>query len=87
MRINVYTEELNADQRPQMEIVTADYVSARTGKPMTNFGLRVYLKSHSDLHYVPGRDDDLSAITFWCGDSREKVLVFADALRLTALGA
>jgi len=68
MRINVYTEELNPVENPGFEVVTADYISARTGKPMTNFGIRVYLKSHPDIHCIPGRDDDRSAVTFWCAD-------------------
>lgn len=76
MRINIYTEELYPAEKPQVEIVTADYVSSRTGKPMTNYGLRIYLKSHPDLHFVPPRDDDRSAVTFWCGDSVEKVIEF-----------
>ena len=69
MRINVYTEELiPADfGQPAIEVVIAEYVSSRTGQPMKNYGLRFYLKSHSDLHYIPGRDDDRSAVTFWCG--------------------
>ena len=69
MRINVYTEELiTTGNNPVMaEIVTANYVSSRTGQPMTNYGIRIYLKSHPDLHYVPPRDDDRSAVTFWCG--------------------
>ncbi len=56
------------------EIVTADYVSSRTGQPMINYGIRIYLKSHYDLHYVPPRDDDRSAVTFWCGPSRQHVI-------------
>ena len=69
MRINVYTEELvdEADGKPFAEIVTANYVSSRTGEPMTNYGLRVFLRSAPELHYIPGRDDDRSAVTFWCG--------------------
>ena len=69
MRINVYTEELiPADfGQPAVEIVSANYISSRTGQPMTNWGIRIYLKSHPDLHYIPGRDDDRSAVTFWCG--------------------
>ena len=77
MRINVYTEELNPVENPGFEVVTADYISARTGKPMTNFGIRVYLKSHPDIHCIPGRDDDRSAVTFWCGDSMNKLRLFA----------
>jgi hypothetical protein len=78
MRINVYTEELIlAGNNPvAAEVVTADYVSSRTGEPMTNHGIRIYLKSHPDLHYVPPRDDDRSAVTFWCGPSRQHALDF-----------
>lgn len=69
MRINVYTEELidEADGKPFAEIVTADYISSRTGENMTNYGLRIFLRSAPELHYIPGRDDDRSAVTFWCG--------------------
>lgn len=80
MRINVYTEELNPLEPPLAEIVTADYISSRTGEQMRNYGLRVYLKSHPDLHYVPPRDDDRSAVTFWCGGSIENVRVFLNTL-------
>ena len=75
MRINVYTEELPTAETglPLAEIVTADYISSRTGEPMTNYGLRIFLKSHPDLHFIPGRDDDRSAITFWCGAKLKNV--------------
>ncbi len=80
MRVNVYTEELLSPGTALMvaEIVTADYVSSRTGQPMTNYGLRIYLKSAPELHYIPGRDDDRSAITFWCGAERKRVYEFWD---------
>lgn len=65
MRVNVYTEELPAYGR-QVEIVTAEYTNSHTGRPMTNYGLRVYLKSAPELHQPPN-DDDRSAVTFWCG--------------------
>lgn len=94
MRINVYTEELlwpveNPDCQPEIanrqpiiaEIVTADYISSRTGQPMKNYGLRIYLKSHPDLHYVPPRDDDRSAITFWCGAKEKNVFNFLELIR------
>lgn len=84
MRINVYTEELLRDETNnpiKAEIVTAEYVSSRTGQPMKNYGLRIYLKSHPDLHYVPPRDDDRSAVTFWCGDKEKKVFEFLDIIR------
>lgn len=76
MRINVYTEELYLSRNDPIvaEIVTADYISSRTGKQMTNYGIRIYLKSHPDLHYVPPRDDDRSAVTFWCGQSRQHAI-------------
>lgn len=63
------------------EIVTAEYVSSRTGEKMTNYGLRIYLKSHPDLHYVPPRDDDRSAVTFWCGSKEKNVFAFLDLVR------
>lgn len=69
MRVNVYTEELidEADGKPFAEICKAEYVSSRTGEKMTNYGLRVFLRSPPELHYIPGRDDDRSAVTFWVG--------------------
>ncbi len=78
MRINVYTEELiNENEKlPLSEIVTAEYISSRTGEPMTNYGLRIYLKSAPELHYIPGRDDDRSAITFWCGPNKDNISHF-----------
>lgn len=84
MRINVYTEELlPIDQNDPImaEIVYADYISSRTGEPMRNYGLRIYLKSAPELHYIPGRDDDRSAITFWCGSKDKNVLAFIDRVR------
>jgi hypothetical protein len=73
MRVNVYTEELPDGGLPPAEIVTAEYVSSRTGLLMTNYGLRVFLRSAPQLHYVPGRDDDRSAVTFWCGSSKRNL--------------
>ena len=75
MRINVYTEELltTGDNHVVAEVVTTEYISSRTGKPTTNYGIRIYVKSHPDLHYVPPRDDDRSAVTFWCGPTRQHV--------------
>lgn len=88
MRVNVYTEELLKNEgpaRPPMaEIVTAEYVSSRTGQPMKNYGLRIYLASAPELHYIPGRDDDRSAVTIWCGSSEKNVFAFLDMLRETA---
>lgn len=81
MRLNVYTEELITpeDGKPMCEIVTADYVSSRTGEKMTNYGLRIFVRSAPELHYIPGRDDDRSAITFWCG-KRSNIAKLVDFL-------
>lgn len=79
MRVNVYTEELYP-QEPQVEIVTAEYTSSHTGEPMTNYGLRIYLKSADELHFIPGRDDDRSSVTFWCGSDRDNIDNFVGLL-------
>lgn len=76
MRINVYTEEMFTSTEPAFEIATSEYTSSRTGEKMTNYGLRVYLKSAPELHYIPGRDDDRSAVTFWCGSDPKAIAVF-----------
>jgi len=85
MRINVYTEELNPQEKPTIEIVTVEYSSVKTGQKMTNYGLRVYLKSHPDLHFVPPRDDDRSAVTFWCGSTLENVYELIETMGRTYL--
>ena len=83
MRINVYTEELinENDELPLTEIVTAEYISSRTNEKMTNYGLRIFLKSAPELHYIPGRDDDRSAITFWCGPNKENITKFLNRIK------
>jgi hypothetical protein len=94
MRVNVYTEELiklnpNEDCQPHIadrqpiiaQIVTADYISSRTGEPMKNYGLRIFLKSAPELHYIPGRDDDRSAVTIWCGAKERYVFEFLELIR------
>lgn len=84
MRVNVYTEELVPLDQPMAEIVTTEYVSSRTGEKMTNYGLRIYVKSHPDLHYLPGRDDDRSAVTFWCGPKESSIFALIDIIRAQA---
>ena len=87
MRLNVYTEELlpfTTNAPFLAEIVYADYVSSRTGENMRNYGLRIYVKSHPDLHYVPPRDDDRSAVTFWVGPSLKSVKAFLEAVTACA---
>lgn len=84
MRLNVYTEELlcgPSNNPPICEIVHADYISSRTGEPMRNYGLRIYLKSSPDLHYIPGRDDDRSAVTFWLGPDENNCVRYLDLLK------
>jgi hypothetical protein len=89
MRLNVYTEEMlrgEPGDPPLAEIVHADYISSRTGQPMRNYGLRIFLKSHPDLHYIPGRDDDRSAVTFWLGPKDKNVIIFLETLLQIAQG-
>lgn len=87
MRVNVYTEELQDLNKvkpngpPLAEIVTADYISSHNGTPMKNWGVRIYFKSPPELHYIPGRDDDRSAVTFWCGAKEKYAWQFLDAVR------
>jgi hypothetical protein len=52
---------------------------------MTNWGLRVFLRSAPELHYIPGRDDDRSAVTFWCG-KESNLRKFVAALTLVVEG-
>lgn len=87
MRVNVYTEELLPfySQNPScVEIVTAKYISSRTGQEMINYGLRIFMKSAPELHYIPDRDDDRSAITFWVGKDLKDIYRFIDGLRSMA---
>jgi hypothetical protein len=83
MRVNVYTEELLTDDDglPMVDIVKAEYISSRTGEKMANHGLRIYLRSAPQLHFVPPRDDDRSAITFWCGSKEKNITAFIEMIR------
>ena len=93
MRVNVYTEELiplsnfNFDKDPPpVEIIKATYTSSRTGEEMTNYGLRIYLKSATDLHFVRNadgliRDDDRSAVTFWLGPKEKDIFTWLANVR------
>jgi len=74
MRVNVYTEEFEFD-RPEIDIVVANYTAARTGHPARNYGLRFYLKSPPELHHTE-KDDDRSAVTFWCGPDIDNCVRF-----------
>ena len=58
MRINVYEEELTSE---------VDVVSTTTSENKTFYGVRMFYKSHPDLHHTP-TDDDRTAITLWVGD-------------------
>ena len=66
MRVNVYTEEITGEVA----------VVEKNGF----HGLRIFLKSHGDLHDTPD-DDDRSAITLW-GLSAVQELLFNAALVL-----
>lgn len=81
MRVNVYTEELpeNEPSERRVKIVEAEYVSSRTGREMTNYGLRIFLQSPQTLH-DSANDDDRSAVTFWCGSSKDGIRAFIDDL-------
>jgi hypothetical protein len=84
MRVNVYTEELlkggGIAPNRLATIVTAEYVSSRTGEPMKNYGLRIFLASPPELHDSP-RDDDRSAVTFWCGSDVKAVFAWWDMIK------
>lgn len=59
MRINIYAEELT----DETELIAKPVYDPKFGH-RTFYGVRVYLKSPSELHSDP-EDDDRSAITFW----------------------
>lgn len=59
MRLHVYAEEITTET----ELVTKEVNDAEFGK-RTFYGIRLFLKSPSDLHHSP-EDDDRSAVTFW----------------------
>ena len=66
MRVNIYAEEL-----PDERLGNPDWGTRveRIEKPIpernrTYYGIRIFLKSASELHDEPG-DDDRSAVTFW----------------------
>jgi len=61
VRMNIYAEELTED----VEIVEK---TADTGAKF--IGVRLYLKSPSELHHTD-KDDDRSAITLWVKSSKE----------------
>lgn len=70
MRINVYEEELTEE----VQIVPTQ---AKTGEIF--YGVRMFYKSHPDLHHTAA-DDDRSAITLWVG-SRNNAEVLCGPLR------
>lgn len=63
MRVNVYSEELTH------EIVVINRISISAGGESFH-GLRVYTKSHPDLHHTED-DDDRGAVTFWFASMTE----------------
>lgn len=78
MRVNVYTEEMLIEPGDApFAIVSKDYFDPQ-GRAVRNWGLRIALKSNSDLHH-DANDDDRSAVTFWCG-SRDGIRAFVEAM-------
>lgn len=59
MRINVYAEEITTEVETVAKTVTDNEFGTRTF-----YGIRMFLKSPSELHHSK-EDDDRSAITFW----------------------
>lgn len=59
MRINVYAEELTTETELVTKVVTDEEFGERTF-----YGIRMFLKSPTELHHS-AEDDDRSAITFW----------------------
>lgn len=59
MRINVYAEELTDEVELVSTTINDDEFGVRTF-----YGVRMFLKSHPDLHHS-AEDDDRTAITFW----------------------
>jgi hypothetical protein len=57
MRVNVYNEELT----DEVSVVKT------TANDQTFYGVRIWLRSPSELHNLP-TDDDRSAVTIWFGD-------------------
>ena len=77
MRLNIYAEELPAEDDPR----AVDRVSTTADTGRTFFGARLYLRSARELHDEPG-DDDRSAITIWGPRARVAALLhrMADAV-------
>ena len=61
MRVNIYGEELTN----KIEVVK------KTVDQRLFVGIRIYLKSHPDLHHSDS-DNDESAVTFWVPWIKEK---------------
>lgn len=64
MRINIYSEEMTAEAA----WIEKSGVLGHDGRPVTFYGLRIFLASPSELHHSE-EDDDRSAITFWDRDA------------------
>jgi hypothetical protein len=70
MRINIYQEEITE------EVVFVEKHVAELGR--TYYGVRIFLKSHEDLHHTTV-DDDRSAVTFWFGTKERAILYLEKA--------
>ena len=58
MRINIYAEELTEE----VKVIRKPSTESPLNREF--LGIRLYLKSHADLHNTPN-DDDRSAVTLW----------------------
>jgi hypothetical protein len=76
MRINVYAEEMTTET----ELVSKEVVDEEFGA-RTFYGIRMFLKSPSELHHSD-EDDDRSAITFWVKWTRKDGSNFGDITEL-----
>jgi diadenosine tetraphosphatase ApaH/serine/threonine PP2A family protein phosphatase len=70
MRINVYEEEITNE----FKLV---WVEPRPGVRFC--GVRLFLKSHDDLHHTP-EDDDRTAITIWLNNPRRAEKFFTSVI-------
>lgn len=70
MRVNVYQEEITEET-----VFVSTYVKETQ---RTYLGVRLYLKSHGDLHHIQG-DDDRSAVTLWFG-TKERAILYLDKM-------
>lgn len=80
MRLNIYSQELLTDERPDMRPLETVQQKANTG--LIYSAVRLFLHSSPRLH--TDDDDDRSAITFWLPKSAIRRERFAKDLETLA---